>query len=79
SNDEPGTYKFTTSVKLDEAMFQNDVFNPSWVAIYPENPTSSLDIERRCSGESCLPQLNMTLEWSGRLCSTPVPNFIKIR
>ncbi|XP_045542806.1 integrin alpha-PS3-like [Papilio machaon] len=65
SNDEPGTYKFTTSVKLDEAMFQNDAFNPSWVAIYPENPTSSLDIERRCSGESCLPQLNMTLEWSG--------------
>ncbi|XP_013180771.1 PREDICTED: integrin alpha-PS3-like [Papilio xuthus] len=66
SNDEPGTYKFTTSVKLDETMMvQNDVFDPSSVVIYPENPTSSLDIERRCSGESCLPQLNMTLEWSG--------------
>ncbi|XP_013146069.1 PREDICTED: uncharacterized protein LOC106109205 [Papilio polytes] len=66
SNDEPGTYKFKTSIKLDVTdMFQSAELNPTWVSIYPENPTSSLDIERRCSGESCLPQLNMALEWSG--------------
>lgn len=41
-------------------------FNPSWVILNPKTLRSSLEINRRCSGESCLPKLNMTLEWSGR-------------
>ncbi|CAK1581596.1 unnamed protein product [Parnassius mnemosyne] len=67
-DNEPGSYKFTTSVELaTEDAFHNKDFNPSWVtlSLHSETRSASLAIERRCSGESCLPRLNMTLEWSG--------------
>ncbi|XP_068629651.1 integrin alpha-D-like [Battus philenor] len=65
-NYEPGSYMFTTSIKLNsDDTFKTRDFNETWVTISPENPSTSLEIERRCSGESCLPQLNMSLEWSG--------------
>ncbi|CAH2073352.1 unnamed protein product, partial [Iphiclides podalirius] len=66
-NNEPGTYKFSTVIEEEsDDIVKSKDFNPSWVTLKPKSLMSSLEIERRCSGESCLPQLNMTLEWSGR-------------
>ncbi|XP_059057013.1 integrin alpha-4-like [Achroia grisella] len=68
NNNEKGDYKFFSKVYMNNTNITNTKeFNKSWVTIHPDSTLEAkvLDIFRFCTGDDCLPQLSMSIIWSG--------------
>ncbi|XP_031768167.2 integrin alpha-9-like isoform X3 [Galleria mellonella] len=69
NNNEQENYRFLAKVNFNDTTIVNTKeFDKQWVTVSPDSKLEAnvLEIFRHCTGYDCLPQLSMSMTWSGR-------------